>query len=432
MPSLRPFRALRFDPSAAPDLARLICPPYDVVSPRLQQALAARDAHNAIHLELPLEYPGEEPEEKYRRAARDLVAWRNSGILRKDRRPAIYVYEQTYVLPGTTSPRTQRGFFARLKLEPFGPGSGVLPHERTLSRPKEDRLRLLRATGVNTSAVMALYAANGETAPWLARLTDRTPDVDVCDDVGVGHRLWVAEAEDPEGADAVRGVLALAGERRVTIADGHHRYETALRYSQERNRGCEEDPPFTYVLCALFDLDEELLTTLPTHRLVRGRPAGDDLIAAARDLFEVQPLPSSDELLTLMAGTEPRQRIGLFTAGRSVLLRPVYRRFEPLLDPGASDTLRRLDVTVLAVALERLLGIDAATASAGERLDYTKDPREAIMRVESGDADAAFLLDPTPVSSVARVAAAGELMPQKSTYFYPKVATGLVFNPLEP
>ena len=216
--------------------------------------------------------PGEEPDERYRRAARTLAAWRSDGTLHKDPRSAVYVYEQTYRVPDTDVERTQRGFFGRLRLETFGPDAGVLRHERTLEGPREDRYRLLRATGVNTSPVVALYDdPTGTSSAVLATLAAGEPVADVRDDDGVRHRLWVVEADGPF-ADRVAALTDAAGSGPVTIADGHHRYETALRYRDERrmSRSCEEDPAFDYLLALLLESTAEPLTILPTHRVVRG------------------------------------------------------------------------------------------------------------------------------------------------------------------
>jgi uncharacterized protein (DUF1015 family) len=444
VPSLRAFRGLRFDASVAGDLARLVCPPYDVISSEVQQALLARDPHNSVRLELPPTEPGDDELARYRRAAGELARWRTEGALRKDGQPGIYVYEQTYLPPGAAQQRTQRGFFARLKLEPFGPDGGVRPHEATLSGPKEDRLRLLRATGTNTSAVMALYRSGARSAALIDELTARAPDAEVCDDDGVRHRLWYVPLAGDSG-EAISELLTLAGERPLVIADGHHRYEIALRYRDERNRACEEDPPFDYVLSALFDVETEPLSILPTHRLVREGPAGEALLAAARGWFLVEPLASGDELVRRMAdGAAGGGRFGVYSAGRAAVLQVDPTRKSELLGGagpanggggagpanGGGGAVRDLDVTLLAAALGRIVGLPEGHG-AGERLGYTKDSREAVDAVEAGRYASAFLLDPTPVRDVAAVAEAGELMPQKSTYFYPKIVTGLIFNPLE-
>jgi uncharacterized protein (DUF1015 family) len=418
-----------------------VSPPYDVISPGMWDELAARDPHNAVQLELPAR-EGLADDEGYARAARLLAEWRTAGVLRKDRQPAIYLYEQAFMLPGDGTQRIQRGFFARLKLEPLGGESGVRPHEATMRAPKEDRLRLLRATGTNTSAVMGLYRSAGRSAPLIEALTARPPDLEVRDDEGVRHRLWyapvgTARADDGRAtsnggaSDPVGELLAVAAHGPIVIADGHHRYETALRYRDERNRACEEDPPFAYVLAALYDADTEDLVILPTHRLVRGGPAGEALLDAARTLFDVELVDSSGELVRRMAEQDARRgRFGVYSGGRSAILRAIPERFESAGDPGAPDALRRLDVTLLATALERLDGT-AQAATPEERIGYTKDSREAIAAVDDGRYTSAFLLDPTNVRDIEAVVDAGRLMPQKSTYFYPKVLTGLVFNPLE-
>jgi uncharacterized protein (DUF1015 family) len=230
--------------------------------------------------------------------------------------------------------------------------------------------------------------------------------------------------------DPVAELLSVAGERPVVIADGHHRYETALHYRDERNRACEEDPPVDYVLSALFDLETERPSVLPTHRLVREGPVGDALLEKAAGWFEVERLESADDLLRRMASDQSTGgRFGVYSAGRAAVLRAIAPRRAELLGEETTEILRRLDVALLAGALERLIGL--SRDSAGEQLGYTKDARSAIRSVEAGEYASAFLLDPTPVEDVAAVAEAGELMPQKSTYFYPKILTGLVFNPLE-
>lgn len=437
MPDIRPFRALRFDPEAVGDLAQVVAPPYDVIGPDLRRSLVGRHPRNAVRLDLPASEPGEEPDEKYRRAARELAAWRSDGSLRKDVRPSLYVLEQTYTVPGTAIERTQRGFFARLRLEPFGPGSGVLPHERTLSGPKEDRYRLLRATGTNTSPVVVLYEdPDGIAAPALASVTASPPAVDVTDDDGTRHRLWtVTDDGDADGAVAV--LTRVAGARPVAIADGHHRYETAIRYRDERRmtRSCEPDPPFDFVLTLLLDASDAL-TVLPTHRVVRGLGADGLATLEARlpELFDVEPAdPAAVVAHHAAAGglAGGDGRLGLVTRDGARILTARRSAFATRIEGG--DAVRALDVAILGAALEHLAGIDAAAVAGGARITYTKSAEEAAALVAAGtdDADAAFLLEPTPVAAILAVARAGDVMPQKSTYFFPKALTGLVLNPHE-
>ena len=439
MPQIRPFRALRFAPETVGDLSSVVAPPYDVLTPAGRARLAARHPANVVRLDAPAEEAGDAEDDRYRRAARTLAAWRSDGSLHKDPRPSIYVLEQTYRVPGADVERTQRGFFARLRLEALEPGSGVLPHERTLAAAREDRYRLLRATGVNTSPVIGLYDdPSGRASAILATLAAEPATIDVLDDDGVRHRLWVAAADGP-AADSVAELVAIAAAEPVTIADGHHRYETALRYRDERrmSRSCEEDPAFDYLLMLFLETTAEPLTVLPTHRLVAG--LGPSGVAALRDgldeLFSVAQA-SRDELLVAFEGAGRARggtgRFGLWTRDGGAVLTARRAAFEPHLPPGG-PAMRALDVVLLGVALERLAGIDPDAVAAGGRVSFTKSAAEAVTAVDEArdGIDAAFLLEPTPVAAIAAVASEGDVMPQKSTYFYPKALTGLVINPLE-
>ncbi len=437
MPEIRPFRALRYDPDVVGDQGAIVAPPYDVIGPDLHRELLARHPKNSVRLDLPEATSGEDPDERYRRVARTLTAWRSDGTLRKDPKPSVYVYEQTYRVPGTSLERIQRGFFARLRIEPFGPGSSVLPHERTLSGPKEDRYRLLRATGLNTSPVVGLYEDPSRDArAALAAVVQGAPVADVTDDDGVRHRLWVVPDEG-EGSVAGR-LLTAAGAGPVFIADGHHRYETAVRYRDERrvNHTGEQDPAFDFLLMLFLDAADQL-TVLPTHRVVRG--LGEDgaarLLGRLPELFTVSDATPEALEARFGAAGELRGgdgRFGLVTRTGAWLLEARRDAFGTLAGPDGA-AVRALDVSLLGTALEVLAGIDATAVAGGGRITYTKSAAEAVALVDAGTegADAAFLLEPTPVASILQVARDGEVMPQKSTYFYPKALTGLLFNPLE-
>jgi uncharacterized protein (DUF1015 family) len=430
VPVVRPFRALRYDPEHVPSLAAVVAPPYDVVDPAEHAALLARDARNVIRIELPVEEPGDEPDAKYRRAARTLAAWRSDGTFRKDPKAAFYVYEQTYRVPGAGVERTQRGVFGRLRLEAFAAESGVRPHERTMSAPREDRYRLLRATGTNVSPVVALFDdPTGTAGGWLDAVTATAPTAEFVDDADVRQRMW---AVDDRISDELPRVAEALGRAPVTIADGHHRYETALRYRDERRmtRSCEEDPAFDYVLALLLDASGPL-TILPTHRLVRGLEpdALAGLVGRLPDLFDATKVDSPAVVADALAnGAGGEGRFGFVAPGRSAILRARPEAFEALVRSGGA-AVRHLDVTLLGAALERLAGIGADAVAAG-RLGYTHSADEAIAAVER-DGDVAVLLQPTPLRSVVEVAAEGDVMPQKSTFFYPKAVTGLVLNPHE-
>ena len=444
MPQVRPFRALRYSADAVPDLAAVVAPPYDVIDDDEHRRLLARDPRNVVRLDLPAAEPGDDRDERYRRAARLLAAWRSDGTLRQETQPAVYVYEQSFAVPGTEDRRVRRGFFARLRVEPFGPESGVRPHERTLAGPREDRYRLLRATAVNTSPIVGVYEEpSGTTARALEGIAATPSDRDLVDDEGVRHRLWVVRDVPADGqrpSESVAAILCARAEGGpITIADGHHRYETALRYRDERHVGTDDDadPAYDYVLALLLEPGAGPLVVLATHRIVRG--VGDEAVVRLRpalgSLFDVEAGVPPERLLAEFApGKAPGGdgRFGIWTRDWGAILTARRSSFEGALPPGGA-AVRRLDVTLLGVALERLLGIDPAAVSGGARITFTKDAAEAIAAVDArrDGADAAFLLDPTPASEIAAVAADGDVMPQKSTYIYPKALTGLVINPLE-
>lgn len=425
MPELRPFRALRYDVRLADRAADLFCPPYDVIAPPERARLAASHPLNAVHLELPQDEAGR-PD--YEGARRLFAEWQEQGVLRLDDRPMVYVYERAYSLPDGDRGRA-RGFFCLLRLEPFGSESGVRAHERTMSGPKEDRLRLLRAVRANLSPVLMLFDGDdgGETsAALLDRLTAGPPAVDVVGEDGLGQRLWATPAEDSQAAASL---LELAARRPLTIADGHHRYETALRYRDEvrATQAAATAEGAQWLLVLLVDAASGGLSVLPTHRLVEGRRDGGAVLEAARELFAVLPVVGGQELVD---GLRRPGRLGLWTAAGCALLEPRRERLEPLLPERASEALRWLDVTVLTSALPRLVGEDPQALLDAGRLDYVKDSAEVLARAATHERGYAFLLPSTPVSAVLQVAAAGEQMPHKSTYFQPKPATGLVFNRL--
>ena len=422
MPDLAPFRALRFAPGAAADPSLLLCPPYDVIDAAEQRRLAQLSEHNAIHLELPLAGDGD----PYARAAQALAQWTAEGVLVRDPRPLIYVYEQRFAVPGAPADageRVARSFFCRLRLEPYGPGSSVLPHEHTMSAPKEDRFRLLAATRTNLSPVLLLYddGAAGETSEGLLdQLTAGSPALEATGPAGVRQRLWLA---DPSTSVAARALLQAASARPLAIADGHHRYETALRY-----RGSPDAPAGAHdVLALLYEGRSGGLALLPWHRVISEVSDVDRLFRAADRLFDANPMADVADLRAEMG--RPGS-IGLWTRTGGRLLRLNRGRLEAVTGGQLSDDLRWLDVNVLSATLPEMIGATSEELARADRISYTSDPEEAVARVDRGAADACFLMAPTPVESVLRIATNAEFMPAKSTYFHPKAATGLVFNPL--
>jgi uncharacterized protein (DUF1015 family) len=413
VPQLQPFRGLRYGPALGPDLGALLCPPYDVISAAERSMLAARDGRNAVTLELPVAPAGGDP---YTGAAQTLAAWLADGTLRQDDRPLVYVYEQRYSV-GETGRRVARSFFCRLRLEEYGPASDVRPHERTLAAPKEDRFRLLSATRVNLSPVLLLYddaAGGAASARILDGLTSAPPAAVAAGPGGVGQRLW---AIDPATTPEASELLALAGRGAVTIADGHHRYETALRYRSTAGAPSGANA----VLALLYDAHSGGLALRPWHRVVVGPVDTTDMLAAASGPFRVEPVNDADELLDRLRLDDPAAPAGTLALWT--------RRGGALLAVNNADS-RDLDVDVLSSTLPQMIGSTTEELNERGRLAYVSDAREAIGAVEDLRADVCFLVRPTPVQSVLSVAAAGGFMPPKSTFFHPKAATGLVFNPL--
>ena len=394
MAVVRAVRALRYDTARVGDLSRVIAPPYDVITPEEQEALYARSPWNVIRLILPRE------EDRGASASRTLRAWVDERVLVRDPEPALYLYAQEYTLPDG-SRRRRDGVLCRLRLEAFA-RAVVRPHERTLPGPKADRLRILRATGANLSAIFGLYARPGEAVRDLLDVREQ-PLLDLRG----GHRLW--RITDP--ARVERFVGALANET-IVIADGHHRYETALAYRDEQ-RGNEAAE---WVLAYLVNMEEEGVVILPTHRLVRGPiPPAAEVLAGVAPWFDV----------VAAEGARRAGEIDLVVPGHRHRLR--VRPGAPDALPGVPAAVRKLDIAVLhELVLSRALGLGV------DRLDYTHDDRDAVARVERGEFSAAFLLNAPTIGQVRDVCFAGDLMPEKSTYFYPKLASGLVFSPVGP
>ncbi len=431
MPRLRPFRALRFDASVD-DLSAVLAPPYDIISPADRLALLDRDPHNIVRVELPADL-GTAGANDYATAAATLAEWREAGVLVKDAEPTVTIHEMRWTDGGGREGRAT-GLFCRLRLEEYGPDGGVLPHEKTHGGPKADRYALLEATRLNSSPLVFLAGSDpAATAAALLALTEGAPDVEVTTADGVRHRLWIRDAA------AAKPVLDLMSGAPLTIADGHHRYETALKYRADHavDPDAVADPAWDYLLALIYPLDQSP-AALPTHRVIRGFPCGEDLLVRVTSFVAVERLPDLETLLVRMAepvefesGATGTGRIGLFTRGLAAILTVDRAAVEASLDASLSVGSRGLDVNALSVIIEHAYGDDAATMAAEGRLWYVKDATIATTQVAGEEASAAFLLHEMPPAAIALVAGAGEVMPQKSTYFDPKAPTGLLLSPLE-
>lgn len=426
MADIRPFRALRYDREKAGDIPALTCPPYDIISEAQRQEYITRNPYNVIRLELP---KGEDP---YGEAAQTLSSWLEEEILKTDMDPGLYIYEQEFLSKADRGEKKiLRGLICRVRLEEFAAGV-VLPHEETLSKAKEDRFHLMQATNCNFSQIYSLYQDEGHvTRKRLDNLAAGTAPRYAFSDGMVTHRLWVVN--DPAAIKAIQEDFA---GRKLYIADGHHRYETALnyrRYLEEQGRYC---PGADFVMMMLADMADEGLVVFPTHRLVRDLEDFDSsgLLEACREFFHIQAI---GDLESAQVGLDAAYAQGdhafaCFDGGQWSLL--TLKDLSPLeeLLPDKSSAYRGLDVTILhTLILERLLKIDRENMARQLNLTYTRSAQEAVEAVKKGEGNCCFLLNPTRVEEIGEVAACGEKMPQKSTYFYPKLITGLVMNHLE-
>ena len=427
MADVRPFRALRYNTEKAGPMQDLACPPYDIISPQEREAFLARNGRNVIRLELPQE--GEDP---YQEAARTFAQWRQEGVLLEDMDEGFYLYEEEFLSQvDRGAPRKTLGLLCRVRLEDFANGV-VLPHEETLSKAKEDRFRLLSATRCNFSPIYSLYHdEGGVTAARLENLKATCPPRYDFSDGLVSHRLWVVN--DPEALAAISQDFA---GRKLYIADGHHRYETGLRYRDALRQQGAYLPGADYILMCLTPLEDPGLTVFPTHRLVRGLEGFDprELLEACQEEFSLQALPGREESQAALeeAYRAGRHAFALYDGALWTLLTLKDPAVMEALLPQSSAALRTLDVSILhSLVLERLLGIDRENMANQKNLTYTRSAQEAQASVDRGESQCCFLLNPTRVEEIAQVAQNGEKMPQKSTYFYPKLITGLVLNSLE-
>ena len=421
------FRGLRYDPQTT-DLSQVVCPPSDVIKGDARDALLQKNSHNIVAVELAARYGETASDAQYQQCAKILQGWVADGVLKQDD-AAFYVYEQEFSVPNSTQKLKRRGVFGALTLEEFG--KGVQPHEHTLSGPKADRLNLLRATRTNTSPIFGLVK---DDEGWINELIKAivlsAPHADFQTDDGIIHRLWVVRDDE-----TVNSLEAAFENESVLIADGHHRYETALNYLRERENESEmsgsEGDSAVMMMCV--SMEDDGLVVLPTHRVVKNVEIAN-LKTKLGPFFDFHAQNSLQDLETALNDAPATQTaLGLILPDAFWLLS--IRESEShlaLMDATKSAAYNALDVSVLhGLILERELGIDAEKLAAGGHVSYTIHAADAAKAVQNGEAQAAFLLRSTPVAQVQAVADAGDKMPQKSTYFYPKLLTGLVLRPLD-
>jgi uncharacterized protein (DUF1015 family) len=430
MPRIAPFRALRFDPSHLPDAAKVIAPPYDVISESQRAVLEAQHPRNIVHLDL----PRGEGDAKYQHARELLDAWIAEGSLREDGEPAIYRYEQTFSFDVGNGPRTyvRKGFYALVELSPFSERV-VLPHEHTLSGPKVDRFNLIKTTEAHFSAIFALYRdPRGEAEAALERATSGAADVDATTPDGCRHRLWAVT--EPA---AIAAVVHAMAPKQVMIADGHHRYETmvALRDALRPKGAAPGSVQADFGPMFFARAEDPGLLVLPTHRMVHGiaQERLDRLADACQPWFHVE-MGRENDAASIGERLRREGEVAVSFAARwpkcdqTLWLR---LRKDADLSRLGPPTLGCLDVSVLhGLILGPVLGIGAEAMAKQQNLAYSHDLGETLARVSNGDVQAAFLMNATKVNQVLDACEAGFVLPQKSTYFQPKLATGLVMQKL--
>jgi uncharacterized protein (DUF1015 family) len=432
MADIHPFRALRYDLERVP-AAQVVTQPYDKITPAMQDRYYAASPYNLVRIILGRRGPGDTATNNvYTRAAAHARDWRNAGILRQDASPSIYTYSQTFTAPSGTS-FERRGFIALGRVEDYA-AKVVFRHEQTLSKPKADRLDLLRATRAHYEQLFLLYEDSGKIDSLLA--TAQPPTIDVADEYGVAHRVW--QISDP---GVIASLQSEMRDKKLVIADGHHRYETALNFRNEcraaAGNNSNAQAPYEFVMMTFVNMNDPGLLVLPTHRVVHSLESfsADDIQNGSRAFFTVEEIDPALDAARATAVLLERGRTGTallaVTANRAFVLhspKPASAQFFA----GLSARQQTLDVVQLhKCLLEGVLKLSEESIRNQQNLSYLREASEALAQVRSGAANLAFLMNPCPVEQVRDVAFAGEVMPQKSTDFYPKLLSGLTAYALD-
>lgn len=422
------FKGITYNKEKIGELAKVMAPPYDIISPEMQEELYKKHKYNVVRLILGKIYPDDdENNNRYTRAKVYLEDWLKKGILIESNKPAIYPYKIEYEHDGK---KTFRGFFILLKLDHNY--KQVRAHEKTLSKPKEDRLKLMRETKTNLEPIELLYMDEEDEIQKIIDENLNEPEIDVIGYDGFRHMLWKIEDES-----IIEFIKKRLKEEILYIADGHHRYQTSIDYSREI--GAKENDPENYIMVVLANMFDEGLTILPTHRLIRMSISINDLIEKCREYFYVEKLDidkdiSKEELarkLSDVIKTEKEHRFAIYHGEGCHIL---TLKDENVMDPLAPDHSRRwrtLDVSILhKIVIEKIIGIREHEIE--DHVKYTRDPKEAIDVVDKGKFSFSIIMNPTKIEELKDVASAGEHMPQKSTYFLPKLLSGLVMRRFHP
>ncbi len=433
MAEIQPFRGVYYNQSLVKDLAAVICPPYDIISPQMHQELYQRSEHNFVRVEFGRQLPQDkDTDNKYTRSAATLREWLEQGVLEVGKTPAIYLHDHYFTHPQGQKYR-RRGIICLVRLEEWSKMI-VRPHEGTLKEPKGDRLNLLWALQTNTSPILSLYEDRGSQISSLLEAQSRgEPLLKVTADSGETHHLWAIT-----DSGVVSQICRRLARQPLYIADGHHRYESALAYQREK-RACSPsrpgEAPFDFVMMSLIDFADPGLVILPAHRLVRGisKAALDGLMTRLREFFEVAPLPLNtadigQQVNGLLAEGSGEVKLILYGLDKEHLfiLRPNnFNAISPMMPHFHSEMYKRLGVSIVDhVILEELLGLSHDMA--GASIAYSHDSLDSINRVLDQEYQMAFMISPVKPEVVKAIADSGDRMPRKSTYFYPKEPAGLV------
>lgn len=429
MADLRPFRALYYNPGKIADISSVVTQPYDKISPEMQSAYYDRSPYNLVRIIRRRSAGGASPEDSYAGAAEDFQKWIRDRILIPESEPAFYPYYQTYEIPGQPGAKKERrGFIGLCRLEEYT-ARVVHRHEETLSGPKADRMELLKKTRAHFGQVFFLYSdPEGIVESAFAPLTAERPWEEASDEFGTRHSVWRVT-----DSSAINRMISAMGDKKLVIADGHHRYETALAYRNLCRASSKGENRCDYVMATFIRMETDGLTILPTHRVIHGVPAFDwsRFATDAKNAFDWQDadpataMPRLQETLAELGRERPafaayggKDRLAILRLKREFSLSDAL--------PGLTDAQRHLDVIILhRLVLERALGIDPKAVREEKNIRYVRALAEAVDEIDSRRAQVCFLLNPTPIESVRDIALAGAVMPQKSTDFYPKLLSGL-------
>ncbi len=430
MVDIVPFSGLRYSEKLSGPLSELIAPPYDVIRPNMQEELYARNPHNVVRLILGKQFEDDnDSNSRYTRSARDFKDWQTKGILKEDAEPAFYAYSQEYTFNGQSNNRV--GFFARVRLEDFDKGN-ICPHEFTLAKAKKDRAQLIRACRANFSPVFGLFSdPDGTIDGKLATIIEQPPLAEIDDD-SVIHRMW--KVDDPE---TIQFLSRSFKDKKVYIADGHHRYETSLAYHKEHGA---QVPDSAHVMMFLTNLDAQSLAIYPIHRQLKCPSPFDrqQFIKQLEPYFNVESLPkgkTADQLTALLekSGKDGIAFCAYLGGGEALLLKlKDIENIVPFMEEDANE-LKVLDVYQLhTLILKKLLQIDTRKPEHQQYIAYNVRTAESMANVDAGKFDLVFFMNATRMDQVRRLAERGVRLPQKATYFYPKLLSGLVINPFRP